>query len=452
MTTNATRQTLAEPRTGAERNQGDGFKVVVAGAGIGGLEAILALREICGDSLEIELLSPEEAYRLAPLSVLEPFGASGPREVPLDEFCEEHDVELTRDGLAEVWPGSRRILTERGTEIYYDALLLSIGARRRPVLEDAISFRGSADVAAIEGLVSAVRDGGGRIAFVSPPEVEWTLPLYELALLTADRVRATAAEIELLTSERRPLEAFGPSASELVAGLLGDAGVVLRTGVEDPVSLLEPSRPDHLVSLPELWMADIPGVAQHRRGFIPVDARMAVSGAERIWAVGDATWSPIKQGGLAAQQADIAAAGIAALAGAAVVVPPYVPVLRAALMTADGPYYLRSGSPDADGELRAPLWWPPAKVAGRLLAPYLSRRMGALVEESELVDLPLSEGRDADHREAFELSLRWADLDAREGDPRRALHWLEVAESLELALPSDYERKREEWRAKLDTG
>lgn len=449
MSSGAGTRTRAAAAARERGDEEDPFRVLVAGAGIGGLEAILALREISGAEISIELLSPVESYSLVPLSVLEPFGGAAPREVPLAEFCDEQGVEFTRGGLSEVWPGQQRVLTDDGAELYYDALLLSIGARRRPLIEGAINFRGSADVGAIEQLVDLGRTKGGRIAIAIPAAIDWTLPLYELALLLADRLREASVEIEILTYERRALEVFGPSASALVAQLLSGAGVTLRVGVEDPALAAEELDPARVVSLPKPFVVDIPGLPQLGDGFIPVDAGMEVVGAERVWAVGDVTWSPIKQGGLAAQQADVAAAAIAAAAGAAVEVPAYAPVLRAALMTAEGPYYLRSGTPDDDGELRAPLWWPPAKVAGRLLAPYLSRRIDPLVHETELLDMRVEESRDADHREAHELALRWADLDAESGDLRRALHWLDVAEGLELALPEEYETKRGEWRRRL---
>lgn len=109
-----------------------------------------------------------------------------------------------------------------------------------------------------------------------------------------------------------------------------------------------------------------------------------------------------------------------------------------------------SRSPRGD-ELRAPLWWPPAKIAGRLLVPYLARRIDPSLRDEELLDLPIEERRESDHHEARELALRWADLDAGSNDLRRALHWLDVAEGLELALPESYEAKRGEWRRRLGT-
>ena len=72
------------------------------------------------------------------------------------------------------------------------------------------------------------------------------------------------------------------------------------------------------------------------------DVAMHVSGLEHVWAAGDVTSFPIKQGGLAAQQADIAARSIAADAGARVPLEPFQPVLRGALITGDAPEFLRS--------------------------------------------------------------------------------------------------------------
>jgi sulfide:quinone oxidoreductase len=48
-----------------------------------------------------------------------------------------------------------------------------------------------------------------------------------------------------------------------------------------------------------------------------------------VYAIGDMTNRPLKQGGLAAQQADVAAAAIGAAAGLTASSEPYRPVLRA---------------------------------------------------------------------------------------------------------------------------
>lgn len=425
--------------------------VLIAGGGVAGLEAVLAMREIERAPLSITLLSPTDEFVLAPLSVLEPFGSDEAPRVPLAEFCAEQGVELAPAGLAEVWPEAQRVLTDTGDELPYDSLLLCIGARRRSVLEGALDFRGGADTAAIEELIKRARGlEGGRLAFVVPVGTTWPLPLYELALLVADQLDEDPVEIAMITHEESPLEAFGPSASSKVAELLEAARIELTTSERESTAPGGRVAADWVVTVPELDVPELPGLPQVANGFIAVDPQMRVIGAEHVWAVGDVTWSPLKQGGLAAQQADVAAASIAAAAGVDLEVPAYAPVLRAALMTRDGPYYMRSGSSGEDGEQRAPLWWPPAKVAGRLLAPYLASRDDDIeVSEPVMLDLDADESREAEHLEALELALLWADLDAKQGDLRRALHWLEVAEGLDLVVPEDYRRKREQWRREL---
>jgi hypothetical protein len=54
----------------------------------------------------------------------------------------------------------------------------------------------------------------------------------------------------------------------------------------------------------------------------------------------------------------------------------FQPILRAVLLTGSAPLYLRAGlddggpPPEAAGQ---PLWWPPGKIAGRHLSPYLAQ-------------------------------------------------------------------------------
>jgi sulfide:quinone oxidoreductase len=87
------------------------------------------------------------------------------------------------------------------------------------------------------------------------------------------------------------------------------------------------------------------------------------------------TTRAVKQGGLAAQQADVAAADIAAtVAGAAVDVRPYKPKVQGKLLTGTESLYLER-RPHAPSESEASpdsLWWPPHKIVGRHLGPYLA--------------------------------------------------------------------------------
>ena len=90
----------------------------------------------------------------------------------------------------------------------------------------------------------------------------------------------------------------------------------------------------------------------------------------------------VKQGGLATQQADVAAAAIAADAGVPVDTPAYEPVLRAMLLTGERPRYLRRAAGQQAPASQDSPWWPPHKIAGRELAPYLTAHPELLVDSS----------------------------------------------------------------------
>jgi sulfide:quinone oxidoreductase len=131
--------------------------------------------------------------------------------------------------------------------------------------------------------------------------------------------------------------------------------------------------PGRIVSLPRAVGRPGAGLPSDVRGFIPVDAQGKVFGTAHVWAAGDAIVFPIKQGGLAAQQAVAAAEEIAARAGADVRPSPFRPVLRGVLLTGRGQAWLRRANEGVEGEAqRRALFWPPTKIAGRYLSPYLA--------------------------------------------------------------------------------
>jgi sulfide:quinone oxidoreductase len=105
-----------------------------------------------------------------------------------------------------------------------------------------------------------------------------------------------------------------------------------------------------------------------------------VPDVEGLYAAGDVTAFPIKQGGIATQQADAAAQTIAADAGAAVEPMPFRAVLRGLLLTGAVPRFLRADlSTWREGAFQMdtdPLWWPPAKISGRYLGPFLAEHAG----------------------------------------------------------------------------
>ena len=458
--------------SGAGASDRDRFGVLIAGGGVAALETVLALADIAGDRVSVELLCPDEQFTLRAPSVAQPFGGEQPRTIDLARFCEQHGARFRRDSLAEVWGEQRRVLTATAEEVPYDALLLALGAKPVEALAGAHQFRGAADAEWFEGLLGALERGAAkRLAFVVPTAVHWAFPLFELALLTSrwlDQHGVSGVELSLVTHEASPLLVFGERISEHIAALLAASGVELICGqsvsaVADGQLLDEVGRPlleaDQVVALPALRVAEIPGIAQGRHGFIACDAEMRVDGTQNVWVAGDASWFPIKQGGIAAQQAEVAAGWIAAAAGADVLPEPFCPVLRAALLTGDEPQFMRReigiGRADATTALAAsPLWWPPGKVAGPRLAPYLAREWGGSLADptgrfEDLHPDEIEDERDEEHRAALKLALNYARVDADEGHLDDALRWLDVAERLNITLPPEYVGQRQAWQEQL---
>jgi hypothetical protein len=97
------------------------------------------------------------------------------------------------------------------------------------------------------------------------------------------------------------------------------------------------------------------------------------------------------------------------------------------------------------------LWWPPTKIAGRHLGPYLAeitrRRAGKSLEQTFVSNDDPREAQ-AGHREARELALTFALADESSEDFQSALRWLEVVEQLDGSLPPGYDAKRADWRAR----
>jgi sulfide:quinone oxidoreductase len=274
-----------------------------------------------------------------------------------------------------------------GGEMKYDALLLALGARPETAVPGAFTFRGPADSESFRHLLDQVKlAGSGRLVFAVPSGPVWPLPLYELALLTAAEFarESVGVVVSIVSSEPSPLALFGGSASDAVRSLLDERriGLVMSTypaefangtllcGHEKGVAA------DWVVSSPRLTGSDVAGIPLERNGFVPVDEFSRVQGADRVYAAGDMTTFPIKQGGIAAAQADAAAMSIAALAGADVDPRPFRPILRALLVSGEPPMFLRIELGGGHGETSTvseeALWWPPGKIVGRYLSPFLA--------------------------------------------------------------------------------
>jgi sulfide:quinone oxidoreductase len=261
--------------------------------------------------------------------------------------------------------------------------VLAVGAQARALHPAALTFDGPGAVPAVRELVSDLTHARAQtVALVVPVGVTWALPMYELALML--RGRARRRRVLLVTSEKAPLTVFGDEPSRAVGEMLARAGIEIHVGVDPTVgedgravglSADGPWLPvDRIVAPPLLDGPRLPGVPHDEAGFIPVDEHGRVPGLEHVYAAGDGTDVAIKQGGLAAQQADAAIRHLTAQAGGLLPPDPFRPVLRGRLMTGQVDRYLRHDPASGDAVLDEPLWEPAAKVVGHYLAPWLAYR------------------------------------------------------------------------------
>src|SRR4051794_22285815 len=160
-------------------------QIVVAGGGVGGLEAVLALRSLVGRMTGIDLLTPDDEFVYRPMLVAEPFGHLHALRLPLARLERSHGVRRVRDRMAGVEPAAHRVRLEGGGTLGYDVLIIATGARQLPWLDGAVTFGGPAAVERVEALLASLGDGTVGRLLLTAPDAGWTLPMYELALLTA---------------------------------------------------------------------------------------------------------------------------------------------------------------------------------------------------------------------------------------------------------------------------
>jgi len=366
-------------------------KVLIAGGGIAGIEAALALRDLAGERLEVDLCDPRREFVFRPFAVGEPYGAARVFRYDLQQVAERCGASFHADGIVSVDPGRRLAVTRDGKRLGYDYLVIASGVRMLATVPGAVTFWGVADEGQVGEVIADLRAGSlRRLVFTMPGGRSWALPLYELALLAATELakrgthRTHRTRLTVVTPEDAPLELFGRRAGEQMNGLMEDRGIEVVSGVHPvkfeggrlTVAPGEEIEADAVIGLPRLEGRRIAGIPRDADGFVGVDEHGRVIGLERVFAAGDVTAFPVKQGGIATQQADAVAEAIAAEAGAEVEPQPFDPILRGVLWTGREPRYLYGRPTGGHGEMSSlgerPQWPPQdGKVIGRYLTSFV---------------------------------------------------------------------------------
>jgi NADH dehydrogenase FAD-containing subunit len=231
--------------------------------------------------------------------------------VALPTLAERTGMEHVRDAVAAVDLPGRRVHTQDGLELAYDALVLAVGDRAVPAIRGALTYRDPRDVGRLHEALARIASNGHRprVVFAVPPGITRSRPLYDLAVHTAARLagHGVDAELSVVTAEARmPPDGLGD--------VLASAGIAVQAGlapgiVEDGRLWTGPPGrvpADLVVALPHRAGPALPGVPADAAGFALVDADGVIEGSQDAYAIGAmATREPDPAGG-GAQAAAVA--------------------------------------------------------------------------------------------------------------------------------------------------
>src|ERR1044072_3327265 len=113
-------------------------RVVIAGGGVAALEALIALRELAGDRVNVTLVAPEPDFVYRPLSVAEPFCLGHATHHPLRGVAGDFKADVVRGALREVDTANSQVILDDGSELAYDSLLVAVCARMEPAFRHGI--------------------------------------------------------------------------------------------------------------------------------------------------------------------------------------------------------------------------------------------------------------------------------------------------------------------------
>ena len=151
---------------------------------------------------------------LPPLAVGAPFAVTHTPRWPLDDIATEVDAALIAAAVERVCPDEHRVQLSNGTTLAYDVLVVALGARRLAAFPQVQTFFAEDGRASLSGLLGDLECGWSKsVAFVVPPLVSWTLPAYELALLTArdlDAMGIDDSRLTIVTPEDTPAGVVRP--------------------------------------------------------------------------------------------------------------------------------------------------------------------------------------------------------------------------------------------------
>jgi sulfide:quinone oxidoreductase len=296
-------------------------RIVVLGAGFGGLELCTMLSEAVADEVDVTLIDKSDAFvfGFSKLDVM--FGRATPEAVRLPyRDVVKPGVRVVRETVTAIDPEARRVTTDEGVH-NADALVIALGAdydfdATPGLAEGGNEFYSTAGAQRLASIVPTFSRGDVVLGICGAPFKCPPAPS-ECALLLHDELDRRGVRDDCRISFVIPLGTPVPPSPETSAALQGafaERGIELITGRR--VSGLDPGRGvavlDDGAELPyDLFL----GVPKHRAphvvldsgmtedGYIPVDPATLQTRHPGVYAVGDVATAGVPKAGVFAEGA-----------------------------------------------------------------------------------------------------------------------------------------------------
>lgn len=317
-------------------------RVVVLGAGFGGLELCSRLSEDLAEDVEVTLIDRSESFvfGFAKLDVM--FGRCSPEEVRFFyRDIGKPNLRFRQETVLSIDPQTRRVVTDRAT---YDAdvLVVALGADLDPeatpgLTEGGYEFYSPQGAERVRDVLPSL-DRGVAVVGVLGPVFKCPPAPNEAALMLhdylCDRGVRDAVTIYLISPLASPIP-ISPETSAAIVALLAERGI--RYWPSARVERLDPqARVAHLDDGRSLGYDLFLGVPVHRApavvvdcgltedGWVPVDPATFATRFPGVYAVGDITNAPVPRAGSIAEgeASTLADVLVAAVRGGASP-PPY---------------------------------------------------------------------------------------------------------------------------------
>ena len=310
-------------------------RVVVLGAGFGGLELASTLSEELGENVDVTLIDRNEAFVFGYSKLDVMYGRETPESVrlPYREIAKA-GVRFLQETITAIDPHALRVTTDAGVH-EGDVLVVALGAdydmdATPGLAEGANEFYSVAGATALRELLPAFR--GGKIVigvcgapFKCPPAPsECALMLHDHLV---ERGLREACDIKIVMPFGRPIPP-SPDTSRALLEAFAERGIEFVAGRR--VASIDPARKvavlDDESELPfDLFL----GVPKHRApdvvlasgmaedGYIPVESRTLATRYPNVYALGDCATVGVPKAGIFAERAagSVAAALIAKVRG-----------------------------------------------------------------------------------------------------------------------------------------